>query len=32
MAYKLFDKKSSGSAVTRARSEILATQDKYAVM
>ena len=31
MAYKFFDKKSSGGAVTRAQSETLATQDKSAI-
>ena len=31
MVYNFFDKNSSGSAVTRARSETLATRDKSAV-
>ena len=31
MLYKLFDKKSSGGAVTCARSETLSTQDKSAI-
>ena len=31
MLYKLFDKKSSGGAVTCARSEALSTQDKSAI-
>ena len=31
MVYKFFDKMFSGSAVTRAQSEILATRDKSAI-
>ena len=31
MVYNFFDKKTAGGAVTRARSETLFTQDKYAI-